>query len=194
MSTLPSSPFKNIDSVRVAVDAPVSTDLMTDIVVDINYLYAGISNANGKSLAVFLTPGAFVWTPPAGITACWIEEVGGGGAGGALGFGPGGAGAFQMYQINGLTGAPISLQVGAGAVFGGAAATDTWFGAFNQNVAAHGGNGNNSGGGGTPGAVVNNATTFGLNAPAGPFGNVYGIGGVSGVSVNGNGGALIIHY
>ena len=57
MSTLPSFPFTPIDSVRVAVDAPVSTDLMTDISVDLNYLYAGINNANGKSIDVAVPPG-----------------------------------------------------------------------------------------------------------------------------------------
>ncbi len=38
MPGLPNTPFTDIEDFRVAVDAPVSTDLMTDIVVDLNYL------------------------------------------------------------------------------------------------------------------------------------------------------------
>ncbi len=38
MALLPNTPFTDIEDFRVAVDAPVSTDLMTDIVVDLNYL------------------------------------------------------------------------------------------------------------------------------------------------------------
>ena len=38
MSALPNSPFTSVDSTRVAVDAPASTDLFTDMCVDLNYL------------------------------------------------------------------------------------------------------------------------------------------------------------
>lgn len=38
MASLPKVPFTDIEDFRVAVDAPVSTDLMTDIVIDLNNL------------------------------------------------------------------------------------------------------------------------------------------------------------
>ncbi len=61
MASLPKIPFTDIDDTRVAVDAPVSTDLMTDIVVNGNYLKAVV------------TDGA---TAPQGIVASDIEVTG----------------------------------------------------------------------------------------------------------------------
>lgn len=43
MASLPNAPFTDIEDFRVAVDAPVSQDLMTDIVVNENYLFAALS-------------------------------------------------------------------------------------------------------------------------------------------------------
>ena len=181
MSTLPSLPFTPIDSVRVAVDAPVSTDLLADICVNLNYLYAGISNANGKSIAVFTTPGAAVWTPPPGITNIWLEMVGGGGSGYNGSNNPGGgSGAFQMYEVAGLTGAAINLFVGSGGMSGGDG-TNSWFGAYNQYYAA-GGMHSGGAGGGAGGVPVIGANAFGSSSPGGPgvSSSVGGIGGVPG--------------
>jgi len=63
MAALPSTPFTSIDDTRVAVDAPVSTDLFTDVVVDLNYLKA------------VLTDGALA---PQGITASTLTLEGAG--------------------------------------------------------------------------------------------------------------------
>ena len=118
MSALPNFPFVSIDSTRVAVDAPVSTDLMTDMAVDLNFLAAGLALAGGKSLAVFTTPGAGTWTVPAGVTSAIVEAVGGGasGAGGSTNpGGGGGSGAWQTFSLTGLVaGTVVNIQVGTG--------------------------------------------------------------------------------
>lgn len=44
MALLPKVPWTDIDDFRVAVDAPVSTDLWTDTVVDLNYLKATLTD------------------------------------------------------------------------------------------------------------------------------------------------------
>lgn len=44
MALLPKIPWTDIDDTRVAVDAPVSTDLWTDTVVDLNYLKATLTD------------------------------------------------------------------------------------------------------------------------------------------------------
>jgi len=44
MALLPKIPWTDIDDFRVAVDAPVSTDLWTDTVVDLNYLKAVLTD------------------------------------------------------------------------------------------------------------------------------------------------------
>jgi hypothetical protein len=44
MALLPKIPWTDIDDFRVAVDAPVSTDLWTDTVVDLNYLKATLTD------------------------------------------------------------------------------------------------------------------------------------------------------
>lgn len=44
MASLPSVPWTDIEDFRVEVDAPVSTNLMTDIVVDLNYLKAVLTD------------------------------------------------------------------------------------------------------------------------------------------------------
>lgn len=61
MALLPKVPWTDIDDFRVAVDAPVSTDLMTDIVVDLNYLKAVV------------TDGALA---PQGITCAVLDAYG----------------------------------------------------------------------------------------------------------------------
>jgi hypothetical protein len=44
MALLPKIPWTDIDDTRVAVDAPVSTDLWTDTVIDLNYLKATLTD------------------------------------------------------------------------------------------------------------------------------------------------------
>lgn len=44
MALLPKIPWTDIEDFRVAVDAPVSTDLWTDTVVDLNYLKAVLTD------------------------------------------------------------------------------------------------------------------------------------------------------
>lgn len=92
MATLPSVPFVSIDSTRVAVDAPVSTDLMTDIGVDLNYLKAAVDLLGGSVSEIFLANDT--WTCPAGITKIKVRMrgPGGGGGGGADSSFPGGNG------------------------------------------------------------------------------------------------------
>jgi hypothetical protein len=60
MALLPKVPWTDIDDTRVAVDAPVSTDLWIDTVVDLNYLKATLTdgvlapqnlNINGLTVA-----------------------------------------------------------------------------------------------------------------------------------------------
>lgn len=47
MALLPKVPWTDIDDSRVATDAPVSTDLWTDTVVDLNYLKAVLTDGAG---------------------------------------------------------------------------------------------------------------------------------------------------
>lgn len=44
MALLPKIPWTDIDDTRVAVNAPVSTDLWTDTVIDLNYLKAVLTD------------------------------------------------------------------------------------------------------------------------------------------------------
>lgn len=44
MALLPKIPWVDMDDARVATDAPVSTDLMTDMNVNLNYLKAVLSD------------------------------------------------------------------------------------------------------------------------------------------------------
>lgn len=44
MASLPKTPFVDMDDARVATDAPVSTDLMTDMNVNVNYLKAVLTD------------------------------------------------------------------------------------------------------------------------------------------------------
>ncbi len=69
MASLPKTPFVDIDSTRVAVDAPVSTDLWQDTVVNENYLKAVLSDGaaapqdivtNNVTITGTLTVGTFV--------------------------------------------------------------------------------------------------------------------------------------
>ncbi len=55
MASLPNTPFTDIEDFRVAVDAPVSTDLMTDIVVDLNYLLGVLSDGAASPQALIDT-------------------------------------------------------------------------------------------------------------------------------------------
>ncbi len=68
MASLPEIPFTDIEDFRVAVDAPVSTDLMTDIVVDLNNLRSILTdgaaavediNANNVTVNGTLNTGVF---------------------------------------------------------------------------------------------------------------------------------------
>ena len=182
MPALPSVPFVSIDSARVAVDAPVSTDLMTDIAVDLNYLKSGVDLVGGKSFVMFTTPGANTWTVPAGITTAEVEMVGGGGGGGGAATGTGGGGgsaAYQRYQFTGLTpGASVSIQVGAGgAAVGdetvGNPGTDSWF-SNTGFKAAHGLGGLVTTTGGAAGAATNSGTVIGISGEAGGDGSSIG--------------------
>lgn len=83
MASLPNTPFTDIDSARVAVDAPVSTDLMTDIVVDLNYLKSAVDILAGLTADYFLSTGT--WTCPAGVTQIKYRGWGQGGGAGAGG-------------------------------------------------------------------------------------------------------------
>lgn len=49
MALLPKLPWTDIDDTRVAVDAPVSTDLWTDTVIDLNYLKSTLTDGAGAS-------------------------------------------------------------------------------------------------------------------------------------------------
>ena len=72
MPALPKIPFTAIDSLRVAVDAPVSTDLMTDMATDLNYLYSvvsdGASAVAGISAKAVTTNGALTVNGNASVT------------------------------------------------------------------------------------------------------------------------------
>jgi len=182
MSTLPSTPWTNIDSVRVAVDAPVSTDLMQNIVVDLNFLYAGITNAGGKGIACFQTAGTFAWTPPAGVSACWVEMVGGGGSyqGGTVT-----GGNYQVYMIQNLTGAAIPIQIGTGGTTGNG--QDTFFGSDATFYASGGVTG------GSAPSPVTGPNTWGIGGGGAGILAGYGLPGKAG-SAPGFPGAMIIHY
>ena len=177
MSALPSVPFVSIDSARVAVDAPVSTDLMTDIAIDLNYLKNGVDLAGGKSIAIITTPGAGTWTVPAGITTAVVEMVGGGGGGAWTVSNPlfgGGSGAYQVYWLTGLIpGALMNLNVGAGGPGGtagstpGASGTRTWFGTTGT-YADLGTGGNIAAAPGAGGVSVRGATYMGIDGEGSP--------------------------
>ena len=183
MSALPSTPFTPIDSTRVAVDAPVSTDLMTDICVDLNYL---ANFGGGKNFACFTTPGAGTWTVPSGVYSCVVEMVGGGGGGsnGSSTFSSGGgSGAYQIYQFTGLVpGTVMNLFVGTGGTQG-VNGTASWFNT--SGTGAAGGGGASSGSAGVGGTPVNSATIWGTSTGGGSIniagGGIYsGWGGVAG--------------
>lgn len=201
MSALPNSPFVSIDSARVAVDAPVSTDLMADIVIDLNYC---ATFAGGRAFAAFTTPGAGTWTVPSGIYSCMVEMVGGGGGGATNGGGiysaGGGSGAYQVYQFTGLVpGTVMNLFVGSG----GTKTTDggippvhpnahdgtaSWFSTSGTGAAGGFCGDSFSPVGGAGGVLVNSGTVWGQSTPgtyvnqsaAGISSFENGIGGVAG--------------
>lgn len=90
MASLPDSPWTDIEDFRVAVDAPVSTDLMTDIVVNLNYLYTGLGLLGGVNVQNITSTGTF--TVPAGITKLLVRMWAGGGGGASGNSSAGGAG------------------------------------------------------------------------------------------------------
>lgn len=125
MASLPNTPFTDIDSARVAVDAPVSTDLMTDIVVDINYLKSAVDILAGITADYFLSTG--VWTCPAGVTKikAYMRGQGGGGGGGAdnsFSGAPGTAGAVSYFDTTATE--ARGGNPGGGGGTGGAGAAD----------------------------------------------------------------------
>lgn len=83
MATLPNFPFTDIQDTRVAPNAPVSTDLLTDFVVNCNYLKSAVDLLGGSVQAIFFANNT--WTAPAGITKIKVtmRGPGGGGGGGA---------------------------------------------------------------------------------------------------------------
>ncbi len=83
MPALPSTPFTSIDSARVAVDAPISTDLMTDFGVNFNYLKSAVDILGGFVVVPFYATDT--WTCPAGVTKIRVREKGQGGGGGGGG-------------------------------------------------------------------------------------------------------------
>jgi len=162
--------FINIDSTRVAVNAPVSTDLMTDIVADLNYL----NNGNFQNLLILNTPGVGNWIPPAGCNKILVKMVGGGGGGagtnlflGSTG-GGGGGGAYQEFYYSVTPGVPVGYNVGAGGGGGvntnGADGIDTSFGSI---IAMPGQGGNISGTGGAGGAPSIGTNLWGIPGQAG---------------------------
>ncbi len=155
MPNLPSAPFTQIQVAQVAVDAPVSSDLMTDICVNINALAA---NPAGKSIAYFTTPGPGTWTPT--VTSVWVEMCGpGNGTSGAY---------YQIYVITGLTpGTPVNFNVGGVLGPGG---DFTWFYNSTLYYAAYPG--------GSP-----NPAAYSAQCPCGPFGQSYGFGGSNGAII-----------
>lgn len=52
MALLPKIPWTDIDDTRVAVDAPVSTDLWTDTVINLNYLKAILTDGAAAPQAI----------------------------------------------------------------------------------------------------------------------------------------------
>lgn len=79
MASLPNIPWTDIEDFRVAVDAPVSTDLMSDIVIDLNFLKSGV-DLFSRNRAIALSTTTFV--VPAGITRIYAKIWGGGAGGG----------------------------------------------------------------------------------------------------------------
>jgi len=55
MAVLPITPWVNMDDTRVAVDAPVSTDLMTDMNVNLNYLKSAITDGAASTQGISTT-------------------------------------------------------------------------------------------------------------------------------------------
>ncbi len=120
MASLPNTPFTDIDSARVAVDAPVSTDLMTDIVVDLNYLKSAVDILAGITAEYFLSTGTF--TCPAGVTKIKVRAwgQGGGGGGGADNSVSGGAGSVGVDSyFNTTTYKARGGNPGGGGITGG---------------------------------------------------------------------------
>ena len=52
MALLPNVPFVAMDDARVATDAPVSTDLMTDININVNYLKSAITDGASATQSI----------------------------------------------------------------------------------------------------------------------------------------------
>ena len=52
MALLGNTPWTEMDDTRVAVDAPVSTDLMTDLSINENYLKSAISDGASATQAI----------------------------------------------------------------------------------------------------------------------------------------------
>lgn len=196
MPLLPNTPWTDIDSVRVAVDAPVSTDLMTDIVINLNYLRA---NQSAKRMSAFYVSGSFTVPLDTNNIIAEGQAAGGGGGGDA---GGGGAGAYAKVSLAVTPGEVITYVIGAhgnGGVANGdgtSAANLTITGSFGTVTIGGGkfGHGSFSGGaGGAATPITNSATLFGYNGSAGVSGT-NGDGGVaafgleygSGGSGNGN--------
>jgi len=55
MALLANTPWTNMDDTRVAVDAPVSTDLMTDMNINLNYLKSAITDGASATQGINTT-------------------------------------------------------------------------------------------------------------------------------------------
>lgn len=103
---------------NVDANSPASSDDSTGVVTVKNRIrkfepVAGPSGVDGES--IFVTPGTFSWTCPAGVTSVNVVCVGGGaGGGGNGGSGGGGGGLGYKNNITVVPGQSYTVVVGAG--------------------------------------------------------------------------------
>lgn len=198
MALLPNAPFTQIDSARVAVDAPLSTDLITDIVVNENFLRA---NQSAKRMTSITASGSFVVPLDVNNIVVDAQAPGGGGGSGQGNIGSGfagnggGAGAYVRASLPVNPGETLTAVIGAAGV-GGAAVSGTngnngtnagpitLTGSFGTLTVqgGFGGGGGGVGGGSGGGSATGSASIFALSGVAGGGGAALGTGGAGGNS------------
>jgi hypothetical protein len=150
--------------------APVEHVGLVPTDADNTQLLIAIMMLIGRQVAAFqpfMAPGTYAYVVPQGVFELPFVAIGGGGAGGAGNgtAGGGGGGAAYVRGVLAVTpGETLTIQVGAGAVFGGAAAgaSSILRGATTLLISGGGGNGSPGGSGtvGTGGAGGYSSTTL----------------------------------
>ncbi len=159
---------------------------------------SSVQLATGSAPITFTTPGATLYTVPAGVSQLELDVVGGGGGGGASdlggGGGGGGSGGVGMFFIPVRSGDVCSLTVGVGGPGAtlppgpGAVGQASTVSCDGQTPTATGGTGGQSASG-TPGTGGAGGTPSGIGGGSGGANCPGGAGGTGGGAGYGAGGA-----